>query len=97
MHCTNFLRSDGDTIARYPRNIASGVRREDTTRKEARERRKQRKEEELLQKREEVKRLKALKMKEVRSKLEKIGREGGRSIEDEGALGSSFQLFDPNY
>ena len=64
-------------IARHPRNLASTVRRQDTTRKEARERRKARKEEELLQKREEVKRLKALKMKELRRKLERIGKEGG--------------------
>ncbi|KAH8103625.1 KRI1-like family C-terminal-domain-containing protein [Cristinia sonorae] len=78
-----FEEPDAANIARYPRNIASAVRREDTTRKEARERRKQRKEEELLQKREEVKRLKALKMKELRSKLEKIGKEGGKSLEDE--------------
>lgn len=53
------------------------VRREDTTRKEARERKKQRKEEELLKKKEEVKRLKGLKMKELRAKLDMIGREGG--------------------
>ncbi|THH23243.1 hypothetical protein EUX98_g7935 [Antrodiella citrinella] len=78
-----FEEPDAADIARYPRNIATGVRREDTTRKDARERRKQRKEEELLQKREEVKRLKALKLKEVRAKLEKIGKEGGVSLEDE--------------
>jgi protein KRI1 len=64
-------------IARHPRNLTSTVRRQDTTRKEARERRNARKEEELLQKREEVKRLKALKMKELRRKFERIGKEGG--------------------
>jgi len=64
-------------ISRHPRNLTSTVRRQDTTRKEARERRKARKEEELLQKHEEVKRLKALKMKELRRKLERIGKEGG--------------------
>lgn len=64
-------------IARHPRNLTSAVRRQDTTRKEARERRKARKEEELLQKREEVKRLKALKMKELQRRLERIGKEGG--------------------
>ena len=64
-------------IARHPRNLTSTVRRQDTTRKEARERRKSRKEEELLQKREEVKRLKALKMKELQRKLQRIGKEGG--------------------
>lgn len=33
-----------------------------------------------------MKRLKALKMKELRVKLEKIGREGGKSLEDDGTL-----------
>lgn len=38
-----------------------------------------------MKKKEEIKRLKVLKMKEIRSKLERIGREGGKSIdEDEG-------------
>ena len=74
---TDFVHSDASAIARHPRNLASTVRRQDTTRKEARERRKARKEEELLKKKEEVKRLKALKMKEMKSKLERIGREGG--------------------
>ncbi len=59
------------------------MRREDTTRKDARERKKQRKAEELKQKKEEVKRLKALKMKEIRAKLEKIGREGGKNFDDD--------------
>ena len=71
------LRRSAAEIARHPRNLTSTVRRQDTTRKEARERRKARKEEELLQKREEVKRLKALKLKELRRKLERIGQEGG--------------------
>ena len=71
------LPRNATEIARHPRNLTSTVRRQDTTRKEARARRKARKEEELLQKREEVKRLKALKMKELRRKLERIGREGG--------------------
>lgn len=79
---TDTLRSGADQITRYPRNIGSLVRREDSSRKEAREKRKARKEEEMLKKKEEVKRLKALKMKEVRSKLEMIGREGGKKLED---------------
>jgi protein KRI1 len=58
------------------------VRRQDSARKDARERRKQRKEEEKAQKREEVKRLKALKMKELRAKLERIGYEGGKSVDE---------------
>ena len=69
-------------IARHPRNLPSLVRREDTSRKEAREKRKARKEEELLRKKEEVKRLKALKMKEVRAKLERIGHEGGKKLDE---------------
>jgi protein KRI1 len=59
------------------------VRREDSTRKDARERKKKRKEEELQKKREEVKRLKSLKMKELRAKLERIGREGGKDFEND--------------
>ncbi|KZV91710.1 hypothetical protein EXIGLDRAFT_836921 [Exidia glandulosa HHB12029] len=70
------------TINVHPRKIPTLVRREDTRRKEARERRKARKEEEMLRKREEVKRLKALKLKELRRKLERIGREGGKAVED---------------
>ncbi|KAJ8595431.1 hypothetical protein M405DRAFT_878190 [Rhizopogon salebrosus TDB-379] len=76
-----FEEPDADTIKTFPRNIASTVRRVDTTRKEARERKKERQEQELEKKREEVRRLKALKMKEVRRKLERIGREGGVKID----------------
>jgi protein KRI1 len=65
------------SIPSFPRNLPSLVRRQDTTRKDARERRKQRKEEELQKKKEEVRRLKALKMREVKRKLELIGRQGG--------------------
>lgn len=72
-----FEEPNAATIPSFPRNLPSLVRREDTTRKEARERRKKRKEEELQKKREEVKRLKALKMREVKRKLELIGRQGG--------------------
>jgi protein KRI1 len=69
-------------VKTYPRHIPSSVRPEDTSRKEARERRKVRKQEKLLKKREEVKRLKRLKMKEIWEKLERIGREGGKTLED---------------
>lgn len=69
-------------ISRHPRNLPSLVRRQDTTRKEAREKRKARKEEELLKKKEEVNRLKALKMKDLRAKLERISREGGKRLEE---------------
>ena len=78
-------------IARHPRNLPSLVRRQDTSRKEAREKRKARKEEELLKKKEEVKRLKALKMKELRAKLERIGAEGGKKLEE--SKGSSSYPF----
>jgi protein KRI1 len=73
---------DAAVITSYPRNLPSLVRREDASRKEARERRKQRKEDELSKKREEVKLLKKLKMKEIRAKLERIGREGGKDFEN---------------
>ncbi|KAG6837798.1 hypothetical protein H0H93_016166 [Arthromyces matolae] len=81
-----FEEPDAAIIPSYPRNLPSLVRREDNTRKEARERRKQRKAEELEKKKEDVRRLKGLKMKEIRSRLERIGREGGKSFEDNQAL-----------
>lgn len=65
------------TIASFPRVLPSVVRRQDTTRKNARERRKERKEEEHRKRQEEVKRMKALKMREIRRKLERVGREAG--------------------
>ncbi|KAJ7125265.1 KRI1-like family C-terminal-domain-containing protein [Mycena epipterygia] len=68
-----FEEADGSQIKSYPRNLPSLVRREDTTRKDARERRKQRKEEELAKRKEEVRRLKGLKVKEIRARLEKAG------------------------
>ncbi|PBK77884.1 hypothetical protein ARMSODRAFT_924095 [Armillaria solidipes] len=81
-----FEEPDAAEIKSYPRNIPSLVRREDTTRKDARERRKTRKEEELQKKKEEVRRLKSLKMKEIRAKLDRIGREGGKNSEADPAL-----------
>ncbi|OBZ65900.1 Protein kri1 [Grifola frondosa] len=83
---TSVSKSHAAMIPRHPRNLPSLVRRQDTSRKDAREKRKARKEEELLQKKEEVKRLKALKMKNLRAKLERIGREGGKSLEESRAL-----------
>ena len=81
-HVHSFSPRDAAVIKGYPRNLPSLVRREDTSRKDARERKKQRKEEELVKKREEVKRLKGLKMKDLRAKLERIGREGGKNIDE---------------
>ncbi|KAF9442814.1 hypothetical protein P691DRAFT_779207 [Macrolepiota fuliginosa MF-IS2] len=72
-----FEEPNSSTIPSFPRSIPSLVRREDTKRKDARERRKQRKEEEMEKRREEVRRLKALKMREIRRKLELVGRQGG--------------------
>ncbi|KAF7350977.1 Kri1-C domain-containing protein [Mycena sanguinolenta] len=68
-----FEEADGSEIKTYPRNLPSLVRREDTTRKDARARRKQRKEEELAKRKEEVRRLKGLKVKEIRARLERAG------------------------
>jgi len=56
------------------------VRRQDTTRKEARERRKERQEEELRKRQEEVKRMKALKRKEIKRKVERAGRGGLKEV-----------------
>lgn len=87
IHClpcrpfTHIIPSDAATIKGFPRNLPGVVRREDTTRKDARERRKQRKEEAMATKREEVKRLKALKMRDLRRKLEMIGQEGGKDVD----------------
>ena len=58
------------------------MRREDTARKDARERKRKRKEEELAKKKEEVQKMKRLKMKELRAKLERVGREGGKNYDD---------------
>ncbi|KAG8689744.1 hypothetical protein FRC11_000885 [Ceratobasidium sp. 423] len=71
-----FEEPNAHIIASHPRNVTS-VRRTDTSRKEAREKKKERKAEKLLVKKEEVKRLKALKMREFKEKLEKIRMEGG--------------------
>ncbi|KAG8888938.1 hypothetical protein FRB98_006336 [Tulasnella sp. 332] len=68
---------DGTKIPRHPRDISSLVRRQESKRKDARQRRLERKEEELQRKKEEVRRLKNLKMKDIREKLQLIGDEGG--------------------
>ena len=78
------------TIASFPRILPSVVRRQDTTRKEARERRKERKEDVRRKRQEEVKRMKALKMREIKRKLERIGREGGLKKIDRGNAEDEF-------
>jgi protein KRI1 len=74
-----FEEPDAAQIPSFPRAVES-VRR--TTehaerRHAARERRRERKEAEKVQRREEVKRLKGLKTREMETKLERIGKEGG--------------------
>ncbi|CEL56581.1 Protein kri1 OS=Schizosaccharomyces pombe (strain 972 / ATCC 24843) GN=kri1 PE=1 SV=1 [Rhizoctonia solani AG-1 IB] len=95
-----FEEPNAHIIATHPRNVAS-VRRADSSRKEAREKKKEREAAKLLAKREEVKRLKSLKMRELKEKLDKIRMEGGlgknkgkqkaseedEGLEDYGALG----------
>ncbi|KAG9004120.1 hypothetical protein FRB94_012403 [Tulasnella sp. JGI-2019a] len=68
---------DGTKIPRHPREISSLVRRQESKRKDARQRRQERKDEELRRKKEEVRRMKNLKMKDIREKLQLIGDEGG--------------------
>lgn len=60
------------------------MRREDTSRKEARERKKARKAEALAKQNEEVKRLKALKMREIRQRLDTVSKESGLTTEGMG-------------
>lgn len=64
------------------------VRREDTSRKDARDRKKARKMDEIAKKNEEVKRLKALKMREIRQKLDLVSKESG--FAEDGAIPSLF-------
>jgi protein KRI1 len=71
------------TIQGHPRQIQTTVRREENPRKEARERRKARKAEEIAKKTEEVNRLKALRMREIRRKLYLVEKESG--LKEEGA------------
>ena len=59
-------------IKSYPRSIEDSLRREDSKRKTARETAKKTKELELLRKKEEIKRLKAEKRKELQRKLKEV-------------------------
>ncbi|KAI0067594.1 hypothetical protein BV25DRAFT_1818972 [Artomyces pyxidatus] len=76
-----FEEPDAPHIPSFPRAVDTVRRPSEHTerRKEARERRKQRKEEELHVRREEVKRLKGLKLREIQQRLEKVEKEGGWS------------------
>ena len=74
-----FEEPDAAHISSFPRAVES-VRRttEHAERRQgARERRRERKEAEKAQRREEVKRLRGLKTREMEVKLERIGKEGG--------------------
>ena len=77
----NFRYEEPDAahIPSFPRAVESVRRPTDNAdrRRAARERRRERKEAEKVQRREEVKRLKGLKSREVQAKLERIGKEGG--------------------
>lgn len=79
------------TVQAFPRTLPDTVRRQDSTRKDARARRRERKEAELEQRRQEVSRMKNLKMKEIKKKLEMIGAEGGVG-EDQGWCSWLFRL-----
>ncbi|EJT96944.1 Krr1-domain-containing protein [Dacryopinax primogenitus] len=65
-------------ITAHPRSIQSTVRRQDDSRKLQREKRRRRKAEEKLVKQEELKRLKALKRKEIEEKLKILGHVSGK-------------------
>lgn len=67
-----FEQEGGTEIQTYARTIEGSLRREESKRKEQRAAAKARKAEEKARKAEEIKRLKNLKMAEIRKKLEKI-------------------------
>jgi protein KRI1 len=73
-------------VTSFPRSIPSTLRRPDTTRIEARHRRAERKEEKFLTRREEVKRMKALRVKFLRQKLETMGKDEGIDFDVKGDI-----------
>jgi len=87
-----FEEPDAGHIPSFPRALQSVRRTSEHAerRHAARERRRERKEAEKVQRREEVKRLKGLKTREMEVKLERIGKEGGWTRSRGGS--SSFSL-----
>jgi len=77
-------RSGGADLVTHARDAASSVRKPTTAvsaRARARDAAKQRKEEEALQRKEELRRLKALKRKEVEEKLKQLAEAAGAGAE----------------
>ena len=94
-HNFRFEQPGADSIPTFGRNIEGSLRRPDTRRKEKRDAIKQRKTEEEAKDKEELKRLKNLKKKEIEKRLRDIERVGGVSLGDKK---ESFDLdsdFDP--
>jgi protein KRI1 len=89
-----FEEPDAAHIPSFPRAVESVRRTTDHAerRHEARERRRERKEAERVQRREEVKRLKGLKTREMEAKLERIGKEGGWTQSQGVSLTCAFSL-----
>jgi protein KRI1 len=71
-HNFRYEQEGGAQIQTFSRNIEGSMRREESSRKEQRKSAKERKAQEKVQKSEELKRLKNLKMAEIKKKLEKI-------------------------
>ena len=90
----NFRFEEGDeagAVAAYPREVEGSLRRKDSRRKEARQRAAERKVEAKARKTEEIKRLKAIKSKEIAERLEQIREISGTGAALEGlGLGEEF-------
>ncbi|KAJ3267088.1 KRRI-Interacting protein 1, partial [Borealophlyctis nickersoniae] len=79
-HNFRYEEEGSTTVITHARNIEGTLRRKDDRRKREREARAQRKEEEKRKKDEELKRLKNLKMEEIRSKLKQIQEIAGGDV-----------------
>ena len=77
-HNFRYEQEGGTQIETFSRNIEGSMRREESKRKEQRSSAKERKGLEKVQKDEELKRLKNLKMAEIKKKLEKINATSGK-------------------